>query len=69
MLSHIQSDFYTRDYCIITLFLNCGMRLSELAGMDIGDIEFDRESVIVSGKGNKDRRLHLNAKSIDAIQE
>lgn len=30
LLKNVQSDFYERDYCILTLFLNCGMRLSEL---------------------------------------
>ena len=69
LLESIDGKNFSRNYCIITLFLNCGMRLSELAGMDIGDIDFDRESVIVRGKGNKERRLHLNAMCIDAIQE
>ena len=34
-----QSDFPERDYCMVVLFLNCGMRLAELVGMDLGDIE------------------------------
>ena len=34
LLKNIQSDFYERDYCIITLFLNCGMRLSELVNIN-----------------------------------
>ena len=67
LLESIDGKNFSRNYCIITLFLNCGMRLSELAGMNIGDIDFDRESVIVRGKGNKERRLHLNAMCIDAI--
>ena len=37
LLSNIQSDFYERDYCILTLFLKCGMRLAELVTIDIGD--------------------------------
>ena len=32
-----QSDFPERDYCMVVLFLNCGMRLSELVGMDLGE--------------------------------
>ena len=41
LLKNIQSDFYERDFCIITLFLNCGMRLSELVGIDLSDFRDD----------------------------
>ena len=51
LLSHIQSDFYTRDYCIITLFLNCGMRLAELVTINMGD--FRDDTIRITGKGNK----------------
>jgi len=49
---------YKRDYLILTLFLNCGLRLSELVGTNIGDIRGDTLRVI--GKGNKERVIHLN---------
>lgn len=49
-----------RDYCIITLFLNCGMRLSELAGIKITDIDSDLRSLRVTGKGSKERIIYLN---------
>ena len=49
-----------RDYCIITLFLNCGMRLSELAGIRIPDVDTDLQSLRVTGKGNKERIVYLN---------
>ena len=58
LLSHIQSDFYTRDYCIITLFLNCGMRLAELVTINMGD--FRDDTIRITGKGNKERILYLN---------
>ncbi len=48
-----------RDYCIITLFLNCGMRLSELVGMNINDIRKDG-TLKITGKGNKERIIYIN---------
>ncbi len=49
-----------RDYCIITLFLNCGMRLSELVGINLSDIDREMRSLRVVGKGNKERIVYLN---------
>ncbi len=49
-----------RDLCIITLFLNCGMRLSELVGISIPDIEREFRHIRVLGKGNKERIIYLN---------
>lgn len=56
-----------RDYAIITLFLNCGMRLSELVGIDITDIDFSENRMTVIGKGNKERTIYLNKACINAI--
>ena len=47
-----------RDYCIICLFLNCGLRISEIVGLNIGDVRGD--SLRVLGKGNKERIVYLN---------
>ena len=58
-----------RDYCIVTLFLNCGFRLSELVGMNVGDIDFYNRQVRVLGKGNKERMVYLNDACLAAIQE
>ena len=54
------SKFRKRDYAILTLFLNCGMRLSELVGIDIKDIDSDLTSLRVMGKGSKERVIYLN---------
>ncbi len=62
-------DNTTRDYAMITLFLNCGMRLSELVGIDIDHIKFDESLLTVIGKGNKERTIYLNKACISAIQE
>lgn len=59
LLSEVQTDFTTRDYCMITLFLNCGMRLSELVGIDMRDIGDD--TIKILGKGNKERTVYLNS--------
>lgn len=67
LLSNIESDFFERDYCIITLFLNCGLRLTELVGINITDIKDDALRVI--GKGNKERTIYLNDACLDAIQK
>ena len=57
-----------RDFAIITLFLNCGLRLSELVGINIADIKFDDQKMTVIGKGNKERSIYLNKACIDAIK-
>lgn len=49
-----------RDLCMITLFLNCGMRLNELVGINLADIERNLDHVRVLGKGNKERIIYLN---------
>lgn len=65
LLEAIDGDFKERDYCMITLFLNCGMRLSELVGINISDIREDTLTVL--GKGAKERTIYLNDACMDAI--
>lgn len=65
-VDHSDSQFAERDYCIITLFLNCGMRLSELCGIDMKDIS--GETLRVLGKGGKERTVYLNGACLDAIE-
>ena len=60
---------YKRDFAITTLFLNCGMRLSELVGINIRDIDFDENKMTVIGKGNKERVIYLNKSCINAIND
>ena len=57
-LESIDGDNAERDFCIITLFLNCGVRISELVGLNLSDVRGDRLRVL--GKGNKERMLFLN---------
>ena len=56
----VESKFKERDYAIITLFLNCGMRLSELVGINLNDLDRELRSLRVIGKGNKERIVYLN---------
>ena len=63
-----ENPYRHRDYCMITLFLNCGMRLSELAGIKMSDIDPSMKSLRVIGKGNKERIIYLNASCRDAIE-
>lgn len=58
-----------RDYAIITLFLNCGMRLSELVGINIKDINFNDQKLNVIGKGNKERTIYLNSACMNAVNK
>ena len=58
-----------RDYAIITLFLNCGMRLSELVGINLNDIDFKERKLNVIGKGNKERTIYLNEACMKAIND
>ena len=58
-----------RDYAITTLFLNCGMRLAELIGININDINFDEKKLNVIGKGNKERTIYLNDSCINALKD
>ena len=56
-----------RDFCILTIFLNCGLRISELAGIDLTDLRED--SIRVLGKGNKERVVYINDACAAAINE
>lgn len=58
LLDNVDGKNSNRDYCILTLFLNCGLRISELVGLNTTDVRGDQLRVL--GKGNKERMLYLN---------
>lgn len=66
LLNAVDGNFKERDYCIITLFLNCGLRLSELVGLNYNSIKSDN-TMIVTGKGSKQRLVYLNDACVSAI--
>ena len=67
LLSAVDSRNRERDYCIICLFLNCGLRISEIVGLNISDIRADNLRII--GKGDKERVVYLNDATAAAIND
>lgn len=68
LLSSIDGSQKERDYCMITFLVNCGMRLSELVGINVNDIRPDN-SMVLFGKGRKERVVYLNAACVAALQD
>lgn len=66
LLKSVDGPHKERDFCILTLFLNCGMRLSELCSLNYTDIR-DDGSMKILGKGNKERVIYLNDACRSAI--
>ena len=67
LLNSVDGENERRDYCILTIFLNCGLRLSELCGLNLSDISSDG-TMTVTGKGNKERMVYLNDSCKTAIK-
>ncbi len=69
LLKSVDGNDKERDYCILTIFLNCGLRVAEMSSLNISDINFDEKTMVVTGKGNKQRKIYLNEMCMDAIHE
>ena len=67
LLNAVDGKYKERDYCILTFFLNCGMRLAELVSINYTDIRSDN-TVQITGKGSKKRIVYLNDACMDAYQ-
>ena len=70
LLQAVSGQNAKRDYAILMLFLNCGIRRSELVGLNISDVYDDRIRVV--GKGNKERIVYFGSachKAIEAYME
>lgn len=67
LLDSVDGPNRERDYCILTLFLNCGLRISELIGLNRSDIQ--GEALHVLGKGNKVRIVYLNEACQAALEQ
>ncbi len=65
LLASVDSRNPERDYCILCIFLNCGLRISEIVGLNISDLRTDHLRVV--GKGNKERVVYLNDATAAAI--
>ncbi len=68
MLKSVEGKNKERDFCILTLFLNCGLRLSELVSINISDIR-DNATLVITGKGNKERTIYLNDACLSALAQ
>ncbi len=66
LLNSVEGPNKERDYCILTLFLNCGLRLAELCALNLSSISSDGTLTVI-GKGNKERMVYLNSACGDAI--
>ena len=58
-----------RDYCILTLFLNCGLRLGELVALNLSSLDMTEEKMRIMGKGSKERIIYLNSACMTALEE
>ena len=67
LLESVDGKNRERDYAILTLFLNCGLRISELCGLNINDIQ--DEALRVLGKGSKVRIVYLNDACLSALND
>ena len=68
LLNSVDGPNKERNYAIITLFLNCGLRLSELCGINLTDFDKDMHMLKVTGKGSKERIVYLNDACRAAIE-
>lgn len=69
LLQSASGDFAERDYCMLMLFLNCGLRRAELVNINISDVSRNDNTLRVRGKGNKERMLYLNEACRQAIEQ
>lgn len=69
LLKVIDGKNKQRDLAMFTLFLTCGLRLSELVGINIKDIDFKKKTLKVIGKGNKERIVFINDLCVDTIKK
>ena len=67
LLSAVDGKNRERDYCILCLFLNCGLRISEMVGLNLTDIRQD--SLLIHGKGSKERVVYLNGAAAAALTD
>lgn len=67
LLSAVEGKNKERDYCILCLFLNCGLRISEIVGLNLSDLQTDHLRIF--GKGSKERIVYLNDACLDAIAD
>lgn len=68
LLNSVDGDNKERDYCILCILLNCGLRVSELVGINLADIQ-EEGTILIRGKGNKERLIYFNDACKEAVEE
>lgn len=68
LLQSTDGKFALRDFCMLTLLLNCGLRRAEVAGLNVSDYRPSTRMLRVLGKGNKERLVPLNAACVQALE-
>lgn len=68
LLNSVDGADKERDYLMLVLFLNCGLRLSELVSINISDVYYKNSTIKILGKGNKERMVYLNDACLSAIE-
>lgn len=63
----LDKELGKRNYAIMECLYSCGLRVSELIGIQLNDINFDEEMIIITGKGNKQRYVPINDSCKNAI--
>src|SRR6266480_3719774 len=58
----------SRDYAILQLFLQTGIRVAELVGLSLTDIDLEAGTMLINGKGNKQRTIYLEKKATQALR-
>lgn len=58
-----------RDYAIVELLYASGLRVAELAALNVGDIDLHNGQAIVLGKGNKERLIYIGKRAVDALRQ
>lgn len=69
VFNNTNSKFALRDNTIIILFLNCGLRISELINCDVSDLDLENKTLNVLGKGNKQRIIYLNDYVVNQLEK
>ncbi|WP_099204230.1 tyrosine recombinase XerC [Scatolibacter rhodanostii] len=67
LLNSVEGPDKERDYCMLVLFLNCGLRLSELVSINLSDVYHQNSTIKILGKGNKERIIYLNEACLQAV--
>ncbi len=68
LLNSVSGEFAERDYCMLVMFLNCGLRRAELVNINLNDINHTEHTLRIRGKGNKERMLYLNEACQEALK-